>query len=467
VGPNGVFYGALGAVVAVLLAGILVLSALVTASGPRVRHVTVHNPDGSEVPVSGQGLTVVFDRPVGVARGSTLESEVEIRPEADFALNHRRGRISLTFEENLRSDTEYVLEVGPGLVDVSGIRMDVPHAHEFETEEPAFTYLERNYEPGAPDRVAEREPISGRSRTLLEAPQIGYFARNGDHLAVTTPKTEYTDELRVVDLADGEVREVEVPGAVRIESLRFSPAEDRFVFVTRVIAGPEADESFREGHEGRLYAYDVGNAKLEPVDTLSEGGNVESARFSRDGQALLYRTFDGTYYLTDAAGSAPPTPLGSYADSGGFDRSNTRISFRAKDGNALVYDAEEGETRDLPFAEVQVNGSTPTFLNNGDGLAYREGVEISPGEMGSRVVVSDADGDEAVVAEPPPEAYFYDEPVTSLDDRYVLVESASRAGDMDYYPANPQPEDATLLLYDRSKKEIVDEVRGVDPVWSR
>lgn len=464
---NGVFYGTLGSVVAVMLAGILLLSFLVTTSGPRVRHVVVQNRDGDRVLTTNQGLTVVFDRPVEVARGRSVEEELDVSPKIDYTVSHRRGQIGITFEQNLLSDTEYVLTVGPALEDGSGTRMESAYSYEFETAEPTFTYLERNYEPGAPDRIVERAPVSGKSQTLLEASQIGYFARNDNYLAVTTPVTEYTDELRVVDLRSREVREVEVPGAVRIESLSFSPVEDRFVFVTRVIAGPGADESFRKGHEGRLYVYDISDGRLDAVDTLSEKGNVESARYSRDGQTLLYRTFDGTYYLTDAAASAPPTPLGGFAASGGFNRTNTKLVFQTESGDAAIFDARTREPRELPFAEVRVNGSAPTFLNNSDGLVYREGVELGPGEMGSRIVVADSEGREEVVAGPPDGAYFYDEPAASLDDRYVLVESAPRAADMDYYPANAQPEGARLLLYDRSDGEVIDEVRGMDPVWSR
>jgi len=57
--------------------------------------------------------------------------------------------------------------------------------------------------------------------------------------------------------------------------------------------------------------------------------------------------------------------------------------------------------------------------------------------------------------------------VVSLDDRYVLVEAAPESSEVDYYPSNPQPEGARLVLYDRFERRVVEEVRGMDPVWSR
>ena len=55
----------------------------------------------------------------------------------------------------------------------------------------------------------------------------------------------------------------------------------------------------------------------------------------------------------------------------------------------------------------------------------------------------------------------------SPDYRYVLVESAPESATVDSYLANPQPERAALVLYDLTDREVVDEIRGIDPVWNR
>jgi hypothetical protein len=65
-----------------------------------------------------------------------------------------------------------------------------------------------------------------------------------------------------------------------------------------------------------------------------------------------------------------------------------------------------------------------------------------------------------------PSTYFFDPPVMSYDDRYIVVESSFASDAFDSYLGNTQPEHARLVLYDRSDHEVIEEIRGIDPVWS-
>lgn len=122
----------------------------------------------------------------------------------------------------------------------------------------------------------------------------------------------------------------------------------------------------------------------------------------------------------------------------------------------------------MPGIGADRGSSTPTFLNNSDALAYRQSVpDPNTRETPSRVVIVNASGEEETRIDAPPRAYFFDVPVLSPDDRHVLIESASTSASIDGYLSNPQPEDATLALYDVSGERLIDEVRGVDPVWNR
>src|SRR5215207_5511807 len=192
--PGRAFYLAFALLVAVLLTGILVLAVLVSTSGPRVRQVDVRDPEGyGGVGVVGQGLTVFFDRPIETYDPGAA---VEIRPETDHTVTQRGQQIDVSFDQNLLSNTEYVLTIGPGLTDATGRRMERAYTYEFGTEKPVFTYLKRDYGPGKPDRVVERSPLSGESRTLIEADRITRFARNDEYLAVVLSRPEEGDELR-------------------------------------------------------------------------------------------------------------------------------------------------------------------------------------------------------------------------------------------------------------------------------
>jgi hypothetical protein len=465
--PNKAFYRALVLVIGGLSVGILVLALLVTTSGPRVRHVAVQSQSGDEIDSVAQGLTVVFDRPI---EGTDFEGAIEFDPEVDYTVNHRKGQLSITFDQNLLSNTEYVLTIRPEIEDDLGRRMEREYSYEFTTEEPSFTYLERNYDRGAVDRIVQRAPLSGENQALFGEDRIKNFARNGRYLAVVVPRRDNTDELRVYDLATLEERLVDIPPNVRVDNLSFSPTDNQFVFVTRVVK-VETDQADSEVFDdsNKLYRYDIDGEQLQPVDTLSSNrGNVESALYSRDGQALLYKTLDGTYYLTGAVQTTEPTLVGIYQDSGGFDRTNTKLVFQFGSG-ATIYDAQAKETQELSQIGTGGRISAPTFLHNSDELIYLWDPLNAKEGTTTQVYIASADGNvEDQVVDSQPLERFFDYPVISYDDRYVLVEAASESSDLDDYVGNRQPEDTRLILYDRLERKVIDsETHGIDPVWNR
>jgi len=466
--PNKAFYRALVLVIGGLSVGILVLALLVATSGPRVRHVAVQNQSGDRIASVGQGLTVVFDRPI---EGTDFEGAIAFEPEVDYTVSHRQGQLSITFDQNLLSNTEYVLTIKPELEDDLGRRMEREYSYEFTTEEQSFTYLERNYGRGAVDRIIQRAPLSGESQALFGEDRIKGFARNGRYLAVVVPRRDNTDELRVFDLATLEERSVDISPQVRVDNLRFSPVDNQLVFIPRVVgadAGDPDSETFADNN--KLYRYDIDGEQLQPVDTSSDRGNVESALYSRDGQALLYKTIEGSYYLTGATRTTETTPLGIYEASGGFDRTNTKIAFQFGNG-VTIYDAQAKESQELPDIGTGGSISAPTFLHNSDELLYLWDPLNAKEGTTTQVYIASADGkvEEQVVDSQPPERFF-DNPLISYDDRYVLVEATSEPSKfkLDDYAGNRQPEDTRLILYDRLERKVIDsETHGIDPVWNR
>ena len=269
--PNKSFYRAFGIVVGGLSVGILILALLVSTSGPRVRHVEVQSPaaNGSIASVN-QGLSVVFDR--AIASSSDFESAVNIEPKTEFTVSHRNQQLNITFEQNLLSNTDYVLTINPLLEDDLGRQMKSEYTYEFSTAEPSFSYLERNYEPGAADKIIERSPLSGESQVFFGAEKIKLFGRNANYLAVVVPRADSTDEVRVVDLATVEERPVEVPSNMRIDNLKFSPTDNQFVFSAQAIpTTADTSESSSEASGNTLYRYDIDSDQLQPIADMGEG----------------------------------------------------------------------------------------------------------------------------------------------------------------------------------------------------
>lgn len=466
VSSNRAFYGTFTVLIAGLCIGILVLALLTITSGPRVRQVVVQNPGSGGAAIMNQGLTVVFDRPV---EGADFDDAVDIQPEVEHTVSHRNQQLNVSFDENLLSNTGYVLTVRPELKDALGGLMEHEYDYEFTTEEPSFTYLERNYERGAVDRIVVQAPLSQESSALFGADKISRFARNAHFLAVVLPRADDTDELRVVDLQTREERVVDLPSNVRVDNLEFSPLGNQFVFITRVpTAGTNPSESDVKAYGNRLYRYDIDGGELQPVDASSEVGTVDNAVYSRDGQALLYRTLDREYYLTGAVQTTEPSLLGKYVSSGGFDRTNTKLAVQPTGGDA-IYDASSKELQELPNIRLGGRTSTPVFLHNSEELLYlRDPLDAPTGET-LQVCTADVDGNvekQAVGSQPPVD--FFDEPAISYDDRYVLIEAKFEPQGDDDYVGNKQPKDPRLVLYDRFDDKVIEsDTRGVDPIWNR
>src|SRR4051812_41761772 len=107
---NKVFYAAFGLVVAALSLSILVLVLLVSTSGPRVRHVVVQTLNGDDIASVNQALTVVFDRPI---ESTDFQSAIEIEPEVEYTVSYHNQQLNITFDQNLPSNTDYLLTVRP------------------------------------------------------------------------------------------------------------------------------------------------------------------------------------------------------------------------------------------------------------------------------------------------------------------------------------------------------------------
>jgi hypothetical protein len=133
----------------------------------------------------------------------------------------------------------------------------------------------------------------------------------------------------------------------------------------------------------------------------------------------------------------------------------------------MIYDAQAKEQQEVRSIQLGGRISTPMFLHNSDELIYlREPI----GEEALQIYTAKADGEldnQAVDTQPP--ARFFDEPVVSDDDRYVLIEATLAPQGDDDYVGNPKPKDARLVLYDRFEGKVIDSgtVHGVDPVWNR
>src|SRR5215208_3842202 len=163
--PNKGFWRALGLVIGGLSIGILALALLVTTSGPRVRNVAVQNQTGERISSVSQGLTVVFDRPIV---GSDFESAIEFDPEVEYTVSHRQGQLSITFDQNLLSNTEYALTIKPEIEDEAGRPMVASTGTSSLPRNPPLPTWSATTTVGRWTKSSSVLPSPGRARSCTE-----------------------------------------------------------------------------------------------------------------------------------------------------------------------------------------------------------------------------------------------------------------------------------------------------------
>jgi hypothetical protein len=108
-------------------------------------------------------------------------------------------------------------------------------------------------------------------------------------------------------------------------------------------------------------------------------------------------------------------------------------------------------------------------LHNSDELLYlKEPLDAKSGETLQLYTANVSGEAEEQVVDTQLQASFFDEPVVSYDDRYVLIQATSDSQGGDDNAGNQQPKDPRLVLYDRLDGKVIDSsTRGIDPVWNR
>lgn len=116
--------------------------------------------------------------------------------------------------------------------------------------------------PGAGQGYRERASLPKELR-FVQVGQDQELRAQPKYLAVVLPRTDNTDELRVVDIGRREQQSVDIPSDVRVDSLKFSPVDNRFVFVAQSVATPDTSET------GKSYIKAYGTNSTTTTSTAS------------------------------------------------------------------------------------------------------------------------------------------------------------------------------------------------------
>jgi hypothetical protein len=147
---------AVGAVGLIILAGVLYLATTLDARPPTVTDYRLSHPlTGSDTTaLTTTSLEVIFSEPVDT---TSAERAFEIEPSVDGSVSWSGTTMVFTPSDRLPLETEFVVQVGPGVVD--------QHGNRASEAAPPFTFVT----VGRP-MVVETDPADGADGVAVDAP---------------------------------------------------------------------------------------------------------------------------------------------------------------------------------------------------------------------------------------------------------------------------------------------------------
>ncbi len=461
----------LGLTVGLLILAALILGFLNTRLHARVKAVDLIGSTSQAVTVD-QRVSIHFSQPMD---RNSVSAALQVSPSTKFDLGWGINSLLVSFRDNLEADTKYTLTIADSAQDIYGTKLNSNFEFEFTTKLPTFVYAERNYLINQqPDKIV-RTTISSQAETLFTGNDIEHFALNPNYLVVSQLTADKYSSLKLLDLSSRATSEIPLQNK-QLTKVIFSPKRDEFVYVAQDVNVSDGVPIPTSGN--RVYLYRIATRATEQINPQMTAEDVADLTFAPDGNALLYRGEDGTYYITDINSPTTLVMIGKHFATGGFNHTSDHIVF-------VDYDPLGTNGGEYPYINIlNTNRDTisltagenfvvdPDFFHNSDKLVISEKYAELEGTKGLfQIVVLDATGKHE--SDFRVDSQSLELPKISQDDRYVLAEQygndeLTNYQNMRSFVFQTKPYSAKLRIYDLQEKKFLDQTwNGVDGVWER
>lgn len=451
------FWG-LAAVLAAIAAVFLLLG---TLQGPKLTAAQVDTARVTEQ--SGQQLRLFANQPLG----PIAAEQVVVTPAARTTVTVQDDLIVVQFEQRLRFDTEYVIEIR----DVAATSRDATASfmHRFTTVRGSILYLDRDT---AGDEIL-RADISGTGRGSLvhAAPGIQHFAAVEEVIVVARDAAGGTSVLESVEPTSGVVEQIRLPDGVRIDQV-IAPPVGTLLGLVLTSAPLEGDQA--QGiptYSKTLAIVDIGGDRIIRVLSGLDGDAlaVLSAEFLPDGATLIVHALDQTLLRIDASGAGIPLPLDQLPTVWGLS-TDARLVSGADSFGGLSIDLETGDEArinpslfegELAFGGEAILTADRRWVQkiavpDQTGGAFRSLLVVDDGSGASRLLFATV-GDRGSIGE------FR----VSPNDQYVAIEVTPSVADAvaDGRRVNGRPTQVTTVVVDIDSGAVVRTLEGFSPEW--
>jgi hypothetical protein len=413
-------------------------------------------------------IRIVFDRPI---EEKDYTNQISFNPEISFSARTSSQSIVITLEDNFAHNEDYELKINNDIYDKSGIKMKDIHTEEFETTEPRYAYLERNYSdpsdnsPEIKDSAEDFVKISnlsGENETYFSHPEIVFFSANNEFVAIVT-REEETDSLYVVNVLNKNIQKIELLEQGRISNIDIATFGPTVLYSFSTKESLANNESFKED----AFRLEYLNAETGEIEVLKNSKNENIQAYSVDldiyGQFAIIQDEGQNFFAISPFGDVEPIILGLKTATFGFSKSNREILFRNND-IIEAYGIASGK-----FAEILSNKnefinniyrnntysfySYNTFVNGG----ARSFVEKSEQENVNNIELlwsNRLDTDE-----------FLADFNVSFDDTLLALHKNQNNCIYDALSYNNNCKTALIEIYDTKNNTTAKEFRGVDLIW--
>ncbi|MEM6997799.1 MAG: Ig-like domain-containing protein [Patescibacteria group bacterium] len=455
---------------AVTLAGLFVfawLAVAILSSGPRVRFLSFTNDPNSTSSMKGELATFVFDRPI---QSSDYSDLVRITPDINHSVRTDRQSVSIVFNQNLRPDTEYTVELSPGVESESGKRLSEAYAETFITPRASYAYVTRNYPANyfsaekASDNALDSLTvggINGPERVIFEHPTIIDFDANSTHAVVSVQEAE-TDLLYVVDIASSESKPVHLGLDVRISYIRVPAEGNRALY--RIVPNPEttSDEIFKQ-HVNRVESLDLESLEAAPLRDAS-GDYLRTFVLDVDdtGSIALVQDNELDFYAVSPYSDFEPVLLGNRNSMLHFSGDGRGILFRDTD-DIVRYDLSVFEDQPL---QIETSGGFILAAEETDSGLYYALQSAENGVVTDTVYLQD-DGDTRKVwsTDDRSDGARFNSFSLSIGSSLVVIETRPLDCLYDNVSTNSSCPGTRSIVLDIERGQTVHEVEGIGFTW--
>jgi len=440
---RGSFARTLTTLIVVLVVACAGLAALTLGQGPRLARADIDTD--SVVQLAQQRLLMHSNE----ALAEVDAEQVSVSPNVPLAVATDGSTLSITFDQRLQYDTDYV-------VSVSGVTSPFQQAtstfdYAFTTGSPPIYYLQQGASDasGRADDAIVRSTVTGAARDVVySAPSIQDFVVVGSSLAVATTGDDGMSQLVLVVPGQTAVETLPLPGRGTITQLGSS--------VKQAMLGLRfTSEDPAAGYSNTLLLFDLlakHTSFTLPGTVIGEPLAVDQWRFIPD-STLVETVAGGQLSIYDSA-LQQGAVIGDYDGLGEVAPAGTH-SVIGSPGSARVLDLLSGQVS--PLDTALPDGATALGLPvlGADGSSTVTVADLGDEQGGSRqgVVRSDASGATVV----------FD--TGSQDARIVSITQSPNAQYLAIAVASGPQAEATTSLVDRSSGAIVRTLAGLRVTW--